>query len=158
MLAASAPLHDIGKVGIPDSILLKPGKLTGEEWVIMKTHSRLGSEAIEAAERDIDRPIEFLALAKEIARWHHERWDGKGYPDGLAEELIPISARLMTLADVFDALISRRVYKEPMPIEEVRAIIAAERGRQFDPDMTDAFLAGFEEFAAIAARYNDDHP
>jgi putative two-component system response regulator len=158
MLAASAPLHDIGKVGIPDSILLKPGKLTGEEWVIMKTHSELGSQAIEAAERDIDRPIEFLALAKEIARWHHERWDGKGYPDGLAEELIPISARLMTLADVFDALISRRVYKEPMPIEEVRAIIAAERGRQFDPDMTDAFLAGFEEFAAIAARYNDDHP
>ena len=157
MLTHSAPLHDIGKVGIPDSILQKPGKLTAEEWAVMKTHAQLGSDAIEAAEKDIDRPVEFLALAKEIARWHHERWDGKGYPDGLGEESIPLSARLMTLADVFDALISRRVYKEPMPIDAVRAIIAEERGRQFDPDMTDAFLSGFSKFAAIAARYNDDH-
>jgi putative two-component system response regulator len=111
----SAPLHDIGKVGIPDSILQKPGKLTAEEWVIMKTHSRLGSDAIDLAERDIDRRSSFSKLAKEVARWHHERWDGKGYPDGLAEEAIPISARLMTLADVFDALISKRVYKDAMP-------------------------------------------
>ncbi|MCX7166874.1 MAG: two-component system response regulator [Rhodocyclales bacterium] len=155
MLAHSAPLHDIGKVGIPDSILQKPGKLTPDEWEIMKTHSRLGSEAIEQAERDIDKPVEFLALAKEIARWHHERWDGTGYPDGLAADAIPISARLMTLADVFDALISRRVYKEAMGFDEVRGIIAAERGRQFDPDMTDAFLSSFEEFTAIAARHSD---
>jgi putative two-component system response regulator len=115
MLAHSAPLHDIGKVGIPDAVLQKPGKLTPEEWVIMKTHASLGSDAIDLAERDIDSPVEFLALAKEVARWHHERWDGRGYPDGLAEDAIPISARLMTLADVFDALISKRVYKEAMP-------------------------------------------
>ena len=155
MLAHSAPLHDIGKVGIPDLILQKPGKLTAEEWEIMKTHARLGSEAIELAERDIDKPVEFLALAKEVARWHHERWDGKGYPDGLAEEAIPLSARLMTLADVFDALISKRIYKDAIPSIEARKIIAAERGRQFDPDVTDAFLSGFEEFAAIAKRHSD---
>lgn len=157
ILAHSAPLHDIGKVGIPDSILQKPGKLTPEEWVIMKTHAKLGSDAIESAERDIDRPVEFLALAKEIAHWHHERWDGTGYPDGLAGEAIPISARLMTLADVFDALISRRVYKEAMPLVEVREIIAGERGRQFDPDVTDALLSGFSEFTAIAERHRDAH-
>jgi putative two-component system response regulator len=157
MLAHSAPLHDIGKVGIPDSILQKAGKLTPEEWEIMKTHSKIGSDAIELAERDIDQRVEFLALAKEVARWHHERWDGKGYPDGLVEEAIPISARLMTLADVFDALISKRVYKEALPLEEARAIIAAERGRQFDPDVTDAFLACFAEFSTIAASYRDSH-
>jgi putative two-component system response regulator len=154
-LALSAPLHDIGKVGIPDSILLKPGKLTAEEWVIMKTHSQMGSDAIEKAERDIDKPVEFLGLAKEIAHWHHERWDGKGYPDGLSEEAIPLSARLMTVADVFDALISRRVYKEAMPLDEVNKIMAAERGRQFDPDITETFLSGFTDFASIAARHGD---
>jgi len=155
MLADSAPLHDIGKVGIPDSILQKPGKLTPEEWEVMKTHSKLGSDAIEQAERDIARPVEFLALAKEVAHWHHERWDGRGYPDGLIAEAIPISARLMTIADVFDALISKRVYKDAMPIEKVREIIASERGKQFDPDATDSFLAGFSEFAAIAEQYSD---
>ncbi|MDP2823000.1 MAG: two-component system response regulator [Sulfuritalea sp.] len=155
MLAASAPLHDIGKVGIPDSILQKPGKLTPEEWEIMKTHARLGSDAIEQAERDMDQPVEFLALAKEVAHWHHERWDGRGYPDGLAEESIPLSARLMTIADVFDALISKRVYKDAMPIEQVREIISGERGRQFDPDITDVFLASFDEFAEIAAQHSD---
>ena len=155
MLTHSAPLHDIGKVGIPDSILQKPGKLTAEEWEIMKTHASLGSDAIERAERDIAKPVEFLALAKEIARWHHERWDGRGYPDGLSEEGIPLSARLMSLADVFDALISRRVYKEPMHFDAAREIIAAERGRQFDPDVADAFLSGFAEFAAIAAHHRD---
>jgi len=156
LLARSAPLHDIGKVGVPDYILQKPGKLTPDEWAIMKTHARLGAEAIELAELDIDEPVEFLALAKEITRWHHEKWDGSGYPDGLAGDAIPLSARLMALADVFDALISRRVYKPPMPFAVARDIIAAERGRQFDPDVTDAFLAGFDEFAAIAQRYRDD--
>ena len=155
MLVHSAPLHDIGKVGIPDSILLKPGKLTGDEWEIMKTHARVGSDAIERAERDIDRPVEFLALAKEVARWHHEHWDGKGYPDGLAEEAIPISARLMAIADVFDALISNRVYKKSLGFDETRRIIAAQRNRQFDPDVTDAFLSGFAEFTAIAERHRD---
>ena len=154
-LEQSAPLHDIGKVGIPDAILLKPGKLTSQEWEIMKTHAKLGSDAIDQAEKDINQPVEFLALAKEIARWHHERWDGKGYPDGLSGDAIPLSARLMALADVFDALISKRVYKEAMSLEETRSIIVADRGRQFDPDVTDAFLLGFAEFAAIAALHWD---
>ncbi len=156
LLTRSAPLHDIGKVGIPDHILLKPGKLDAEEWRIMQTHARLGAEAIELAERDIDQSLEFLALAKEIANWHHERWDGSGYPDRLKGEAIPVSARLMALADVFDALISQRVYKPPMSFDEARAIIAAGRGCHFDPDATDVFLAGFEAFTAIARRYQDD--
>ena len=150
LLARSAPLHDIGKVGIPDHILLKPGKLTPDEMAIMKTHSKLGSDAIEQAERDIEIPLAFLALAKQIAHWHHEKWDGSGYPDGLAGEAIPVAARLMAVADVFDALISPRVYKKPMSHAEARDIIAAGRGTHFDPDMTDAFLAGFAEFVVIA--------
>jgi putative two-component system response regulator len=153
LLAKSAPLHDIGKVGIPDHILLKPGKLSPEEWVIMKTHARLGAEAIEQAERDAERPVEFLNLAKQIARWHHERWDGTGYPDQLKGEAIPVSARLMSLADVFDALINRRVYKEPMPFEEAKRIILEGRGSQFDPDVVDAFLNLLDEFRTIAERY-----
>ncbi len=155
LLAKSAPLHDIGKVGIPDYILRKPGKLTPDEWEIMKTHARLGSDAIEQAERDIERPVEFLTLAKEIAHWHHERWDGGGYPDGLAGEAIPIGARLMALADVFDAIISSRVYKPSYPFEQARDIIANERGRQFDPDVVDAFLSIYGDFVAIARRYDD---
>ena len=155
LLARSAPLHDIGKVGIPDSILLKPGKLTAEEWEIMKTHARLGSEAIEQAERDIHVPLAFLTSAKEIAHWHHEQWDGSGYPDGLAGDTIPVSARLMALADVFDALISKRVYKPQLTFEQAREIIAAGRGKHFDPDMTDAFLAGFPDFAGIAERHRE---
>jgi putative two-component system response regulator len=156
LLIKSAPLHDIGKVGIPDNVLLKPGKLTPEEWVIMKTHSKLGSDAIEHAEEDAEQPLAFLALAKEIAHWHHERWDGTGYPDGLVGDEIPVSARLMALADVFDALISPRVYKKPMSRETALAIIVEERGRHFDPDIVDAFLGIFDEFTAIAQRYSDN--
>ncbi|MEI6719530.1 MAG: two-component system response regulator [Betaproteobacteria bacterium] len=155
LLARSAPLHDIGKVGIPDHILLKPGKLTPDEMAVMQTHSKLGSDAIEQAERDIEVPLDFLTMAKEIAHWHHEKWDGSGYPDRLAGDAIPVSARLMALADVFDALISVRVYKPPMTYVEARAIIAAGRGKHFDPDITDAFLAGFDEFVAIAERYRE---
>ena len=155
LLARSAPLHDIGKVGIPDHILLKPGKLTPAEWAIMQTHSMLGSEAIEQAERDIEKPLEFLSLAKEIAHWHHEKWDGSGYPDGLAGEAIPLAARLMAVADVFDALISVRVYKPALSYAEARDIIAAGRDKHFDPDLVDAFLAGFAEFVAIAEHYGD---
>jgi putative two-component system response regulator len=152
-LARSAPLHDIGKVGIPDYILLKPGKLTPEEWEIMKTHTLLGFDAITLAERDIRTSVEFLSQAKEIVRSHHERWDGTGYPDGLAGDAIPISARLMAMADVFDALISRRVYKEAFPFTSVRNIIAEERGRLFDPDIADAFLTNCGEFEAIALHF-----
>jgi putative two-component system response regulator len=153
LLTKSAPLHDIGKVGIPDHILLKPGRLSPDEWVTMKTHARLGAEAIEQAERDAERPVEFLNLAKQIARWHHERWDGTGYPDRLKGEAIPVSARLMSLADVFDALINRRVYKEPIPFDEAKRIIQEGWGSQFDPDVVDAFLALLDEFQAIAERF-----
>ncbi|MEY2689914.1 MAG: hypothetical protein RL375_4114 [Pseudomonadota bacterium] len=155
LLVKSAPLHDIGKVGIPDEILLKPDKLTPAEWEIMKTHAAKGAEAIEDAEREVDRPVAFLDIAKQIARHHHERWDGLGYPDGLAGDAIPLAARLMALADVFDALISRRVYKEPFPVEQARSMIVAQRGKQFDPDICDAFSAAFDEFCAIADRYAD---
>jgi putative two-component system response regulator len=155
LLARSAPLHDIGKVGIPDAILQKRGALTPDEWKIMQTHARLGYDAIEMAERDAARPVVFLGLAKEIARWHHEKWDGSGYPDGIKGDAIPVSARLMALADVFDALISARVYKAAMSSEKARDIIAAKRGSHFDPDIVDAFLAGFEAFVAIARRHSD---
>ncbi|MBL8305140.1 MAG: two-component system response regulator [Rubrivivax sp.] len=155
LLTRSAPLHDIGKVGIPDTILLKPGLLTPEEREVMRSHARLGSEAIELAEHDVAQPVAFLSLAKEIAHWHHERWNGSGYPDGLAGDEIPVSARIMAIADVFDALISPRVYKRPLSPEEVRDLIAKGRGTQFDPDMVDAFLGAYDRFTDIAARYND---
>ena len=154
-LVKSAPLHDIGKVGIPDHILQKPGPLTAEEWHIMKTHAKLGSDAIGNAERDAEHPIDFLAVAKEIAHRHHEKWDGSGYPDGLAGDGIPVSARLMALADVFDALTSRRVYKPPMSTEQAAAIILQGRGVHFDPDVVDAFIATRDRFDAIARRYSD---
>jgi len=153
LLARSAPMHDIGKVGIPDHILFKPGKLDAAEWAIMQTHSKLGSDAIEQAERDIDMPLPFLALAKEIAHWHHEKWDGSGYPDSLAGAAIPLSARLMAVADVFDALITPRTYKAAMSYAQARDIIAQASGTHFDPDVVDAFLDGFEDFVAIAQQY-----
>ncbi|MEO8120054.1 MAG: HD domain-containing phosphohydrolase [Rhodoferax sp.] len=157
LLARSAPLHDIGKVGIPDHILRKAGKLDAGEWVIMQTHAKLGSDAIEQAERDIKTPVDFLAVGKEIAHWHHEKWDGSGYPDGLAGDAIPLPARLMAVADVFDALISVRVYKTAMPYAVARDHIAAGRGKHFDPDVCDAFLAGFTDFVTIAEHYRDGH-
>ncbi len=155
LLSKSAPLHDIGKVGIPDHILLKPGPLDPDEWAVMKTHAEIGARAIEQAERDAGRPVAFLTLAKEIAHWHHERWDGNGYPDALAGEAIPLSARLMALADVFDAVISPRVYKPAMSFPQAREVIRGGRGSQFDPDLADAFLAGFNDFVDIAARHHD---
>jgi putative two-component system response regulator len=155
MLFKSAPLHDIGKVGIPDRILLKPGRFTVDEFEIMKTHTTLGREAIEHAEQQLGMNVEFLAMAKDIALYHQEKWDGSGYPEGLAGDAIPLSARLMALADVYDALISRRVYKEGMPHEKAVQIIAASKGSHFDPDMVDVFLQIHEEFRAIAARFAD---
>ncbi len=155
VLIKSTPLHDIGKVGIPDHILLKPGKLDPDEWEIMKHHARYGSDAIELAEKDAEKPVEFLSMAKEIARYHHEKWDGSGYPDGLAGDAIPISARLMALADVFDALISQRVYKPPFSMEKSVSIIQEGRGSHFDPDVVDAFLALQKEFLTIALLHAD---
>ncbi len=158
LLFKSAPLHDIGKVGIPDRILLKPGRFEGNEMEIMKTHTTLGRDAIEQAERELGITVDFLQYAKEIAYGHQEKWDGSGYPQGLSGDDIPISARLMAVADVYDALISRRVYKEGMPHEAAVAIIADGRGKHFDPDMVDAFLALQAEFIDIAKRYADtDH-
>lgn len=157
LLTKSAPLHDIGKVGIPDHILLKPGKLTPEEWQVMMTHARLGSDAIEQAEADVDSPVEFMVLAKEIAHWHHEKWDGSGYPDGLAGDAIPISARLMAIADVFDALISKRVYKPAMAYAAARDIIVAGSGKHFDADVVDVFVKNFDDFVSIAESYRDSN-
>lgn len=155
MLFKSAPLHDIGKVGIPDRILLKPGKLTPEEFEIMKTHTTLGRDAIERAEKALGMTVDFLQIAKEIAYSHQEKWDGSGYPNGWSGSDIPVSARLMAVADVYDALISQRVYKPGKTHEEARAMLVAGSGSHFDPDIIEAFLQLQDEFQAIARRYAD---
>ena len=155
LLAKSAPLHDIGKVGIPDQILRKPGKLTPDEWVIMKTHAQLGAQAIELAEKDAETSLDFLALAKEIAHWHHEKWDGSGYPDGLRGDEIPLSAKLMALADVFDALVSKRVYKEAFSYEDAKKIIQDGSGNHFDPLLVEAFMANYDQFVEISKTHKD---
>jgi putative two-component system response regulator len=155
MLFKSAPLHDIGKIGIPDHILLKPGRFTAEEFEIMKTHTTLGRDTIQHAEDRLGIRVDFLIMAKEIAYGHQEKWDGSGYPEGRAGDAIPISARLMAVADVYDALISRRVYKQGMPHEEAVEIIRQGRGSHFDPDICDAFLANVDLFQTIAARFAD---
>ncbi|KMN34968.1 chemotaxis protein CheY [Chromobacterium sp. LK1] len=154
-LFKSAPLHDIGKVGIPDQILLKPGKLTPEEFEIVKTHTTLGRDTIAAAELLLDAPSSFLRHAREIAYSHQEKWDGSGYPQGLAGSDIPVSARLMAVADVYDALISRRPYKAALSHEQAVAIIQEGSGSHFDPDVVSAFLAISDTFRAIAERYAD---
>jgi putative two-component system response regulator len=155
MLYKSAPLHDIGKVGIPDAILLKPGKLTPEEFEVMKTHTTLGRDAILAAENLIGADDTFLRLAREIAHGHQEKWDGSGYPQGARGEAIPVSARLMAIADVYDALISPRVYKPGLSHEEAVAIVRQGRGTHFDPWMVDAFLEIADEFQRIAEAFVD---
>lgn len=154
-LFMSAPLHDIGKVGIPDSILLKPGRFTPEEFEIMKTHTTLGAEAIARAEEDLGFEVKFLKIAKEIALYHQEKFDGSGYPEGLKGEQIPLSARIMAVADVYDALISKRVYKEPVSHEKGVAIMREGRGTHFDPDIFDAFLEIQDTFLEVALRYAD---
>ena len=156
MIWRSAPLHDLGKVGIPDHVLLKPGKLTAEEFQEMRQHPVIGRDALLAAETRMGSESSFLGVAKEIAYAHHERWDGGGYPEGLSGEAIPLSARLMALADVYDALISKRVYKSAMPhaaaVEEIRA----GRGEHFDPSIVDCFLEDAEEFHRIADKFGDE--
>ncbi len=156
LLFKSAPLHDIGKVAIPDAILSKPGKLTPAEWVTMRRHCEYGRDAIFVTESGLGASAGFLRYASEIAYGHHERWDGAGYPQGLAGEAIPLSARLMAVADVYDALISRRVYKPAFPHHQAIAMMAAERGRHFDPDVVDALLDIAESFRDMARRYSDD--
>jgi putative two-component system response regulator len=156
-LFKSAPLHDIGKVGIPDAILLKPGRFEPSEFDIMKSHPELGQNAILQAESELGIDVPFLQYAKEIAYGHHEKWDGSGYPQGLSGEDIPISARLMAVADVYDALISRRVYKEGMPHAQAVDIILDGKGTHFDPHIIDAFLALHETFRDIALTFSDSN-
>ncbi|HKS89221.1 MAG TPA: two-component system response regulator [Stellaceae bacterium] len=155
LLFKSAPLHDIGKVGIPDRILLKPGPLTPDEFEIMKTHTTLGFESIVQAEQRLGTSVPFLRYAKEIALSHQEKWDGSGYPEARRGDDIPLSARLMAVADVYDALISRRVYKPAFSQERSIALMREGRGSHFDPDILDMFLAHTDEFQAIALRFAD---
>jgi putative two-component system response regulator len=155
LLYKSAPLHDIGKVGIPDSILLKPGKLDQEEFEIMKLHAVRGRDTIRQVEEYIGGSNGFLTYAREIAHSHQEKWDGSGYPEKLAGEAIPLSARLMAVADVYDALISKRIYKPPFGHTEAVAVMQDGRGTHFDPDILDAFLEIEGVFAEIASKFRD---
>lgn len=154
LVARSAPLHDIGKVGVHDDILLKPGKLTSEEFEEMKLHTVYGKNVIEKAQNELGRDS-FLRFAKDIAYTHHERWDGTGYPRGLAGEAIPLWGRVMAAADVYDALISKRVYKPPLPHAEAKRIIIESRGSHLDPAIVDAFLSVEDEFLETARMHAD---
>jgi putative two-component system response regulator len=154
-MAKSAPLHDIGKVGIPDAILHKPGKLTDEEFAIMKHHPTYGRNIILEVENVLGEDSLFLRYAREIAYGHQEKWNGSGYPEGRQGDEIPISARLMALADVYDALLSRRVYKPPFSHQMAVEIIVEGRGTHFDPDLVDAFVSVAEQFNQIAIDYAD---
>ncbi|WP_020614035.1 PAS domain S-box protein [Sediminispirochaeta bajacaliforniensis] len=147
-LSLSSILHDVGKVGISDSILLKPGRFNPDEYEQIKAHSRLGGEALEVVDKQLTK-TSFLTMGKEIAYYHHERWDGSGYPEGLSGEGIPLSARIVSIADVYDALTSKRPYKEAYSHEKAVEIIAGERGKQFDPEIVDAFMENHQVFARI---------
>jgi putative two-component system response regulator len=154
MLYKTSPLHDIGKVGVPDHILLKPGKLTPDEWEEMKLHTVYGHDALLRAEQELGT-TDFLQMAREIAYSHHERWDGSGYPCGLKGDAIPVSGRLMAVADVYDALISHRVYKGPMPHADAVEIIRQDSGSHFDPDVVEQFISQQDAFKRIAIELSD---
>jgi response regulator RpfG family c-di-GMP phosphodiesterase len=155
LLYKSAPLHDIGKVGIPDSILLKPGKLDPDEFEVMKSHAELGHAAIATAERYMGSTTPFLSIAKEIAYTHHEKWDGTGYPRGLKGEEIPICGRIMAIADVYDALVSERIYKPALPHEQAVDLIIKDSGQHFDPGLIQVFAGIAPEFAEIHRKFGD---
>lgn len=155
MVFDSAPLHDIGKVGIPDQVLLKADRLTAQEFEVIKTHTLIGYKTILHAEKSLGVPVQFLKVAQEIILSHHEKWDGSGYPDQLAGEQIPVSARLMALADVYDSLISSRVYRKAMTHEQVVEIILEGRATHFDPDIVDAFVCLQEQFREISRQCAD---
>jgi putative two-component system response regulator len=154
MLYKTSPLHDIGKVGVPDQILLKPGKLDPDEWEEMKMHAEYGHDSLLRAEQVLGT-TDFLQMAREIAYTHHEKWDGSGYPRGLKGDEIPVSGRLMAVADVYDALISFRVYKKAIPHQEAVEIIRDASGSHFDPDIVDLFLAQQGVFRQIAEEFSD---
>ncbi len=151
-LTKMAPLHDIGKIGIPDRILLKPEGLTAEEYEQMKSHTLVAGRIFEEARKELG-PNSFLMVAEEVCRCHHERWDGSGYPQGLKGDAIPLAARLMALADVYDAMVSQRVYKDSMSPEVVAASIRSGSGTLFDPDVVDAFSRAQGEFLRVVERY-----
>jgi putative two-component system response regulator len=155
MLSKSAPLHDIGKVGIPDQILNKPGPLTVDEFEIMKTHTLIGREALDKAEKSLGRSADFLDVAKVVALSHHEKWDGSGYPHQLSGDEIPEAARLMALADFYDSLVSNRVYRSAVPHDQVADMIRQARCEHFDPDVADAFLRNQKMFITIFDQIKD---
>jgi putative two-component system response regulator len=155
LIFQTAPLHDIGKVAIPDSVLLKPGKLTDPEMAVMRTHAGIGAQTLDASLQRFPN-VQFLQMARDIAMSHHERWDGTGYPSKLAGRDIPLAARIVSLADVYDALTSRRIYREALSHAQAKLLIVNERGTQFDPDVVDAFLHTEEHFIAIKERFKDD--
>jgi putative two-component system response regulator len=154
-LCASVAMYDLGTVAIPDRILLKPGRLTPEELAIMVTHTTRGYEAIVRAEKALGLRSSVLSFAKELTLSHHEKWNGKGYPKGLSETQIPLSARLVAVADVYDALISNKIYRQGVTHDTAVGIIFGERGQHFDPDVVDAFMELTVEFEQVARRFAD---
>ena len=153
-LYAASPLHDVGKVGIPDSVLLKPGKLDAEEWTIMQTHTTIGAETLKAVLQQYPQN-DFIKIGIEIAQCHHEKWDGSGYPNALKGNDIPLSARILALGDVYDALTSKRCYKDAFSHEKSREIILEGSGNHFDPDIVEAFLQTEERFCNIRKQFQD---
>jgi len=148
LMRYASPMHDIGKIGIPDNILLKPGKLTDEEFDVIKTHTTIGANILSGSQAEV------LELAHEIALHHHEKWNGKGYPNGISQLDIPLSARIVGLVDTFDALTSKRPYKNPYPVEVALEIIGSEREKHFDPEVVDAFLDGIDDIQRIKEEIN----
>jgi putative two-component system response regulator len=152
MIYLTSPLHDIGKVGIPDTVLLKPARLSEREFNLMKEHTVIGASTLDAA-LEQHPEAEFLRMGRDIALTHHERWDGTGYPQGLSGRNIPLCGRIVALADVYDALTSKRVYKDPFDQDVVRSIITAESGTHFDPDIVQAYLATEQDFISIRRQF-----
>ena len=149
IILQAAPMHDVGKIGVPDNILLKPGKLTDEEWVQMRNHPQVGADIIG------NHPTELLQMAYSIALTHHEKWDGSGYPNGIAKEEIPLSGRIVAIADVFDALTSERPYKKAWPVEKAVAVIQKDSGSHFDPELVKVFTGCLDEILAIKEKYKE---
>jgi putative two-component system response regulator len=154
-MCACVPLYDMGTVGVPDRILLKPGRLAPDEIAIMRTHTTMGYDAIVRAEKTLGRTSPVLAVAKEMALSHQEKWNGKGYPHGLSGAKIPLSARILAVADVYDALISNKVYKDGIAHDAAVGVIFGERAEHFDPDIVDAFVEVHTEFEAVSKRFAD---
>ena len=154
-LIKATALHDIGKIGVPDNILLKPGKLTPEEYEIIKTHTTIGSEIIKSISENLPDDDQYMKYSEDICYYHHERWDGKGYPNGLKGEEIPLSARILSVVDVYDALVNPRCYKNPFTHEVSLDIIKEGRGTQFDPDIIDIVMSIHEKFWKIEEQYGD---